>query len=161
MAKHTVKSKKGFTLIELLVVIAIIATLAVVVFVALDPVRRFQEARNATRRTDVNSILTAISQSIVDNRGALPAGLTADGNVYQIGTCSSGGAVPCTGAQAACADIAAGMTTYLKSMPVDPGGAGFTGSQATTGYSVSVDSNNLITVAACNAERGETIEVSR
>jgi len=41
------KSKKGFTLIELLVVIAIISILAVVVFVALDPVKRFADARNS------------------------------------------------------------------------------------------------------------------
>ena len=40
-------SKKGFTLIELLIVIAIIAVLAGAVFVALDPLTRFRDARNA------------------------------------------------------------------------------------------------------------------
>ncbi len=150
-------SSKGFTLIELLVVIAIIATLAVVVFVALDPVRRFQEARNATRRTDVNSILTAISQSIVDTKGTLPTGLVADGLVYQLGSCASGAATLCTGAQTACVNLATPLAQYLKSMPMDPQ----SGTAATTGYSVSVNANNLITVNACAAEAGETIEVSR
>lgn len=45
MKRHTMN--KGFTLIEILVVIAIIAILATVVFVALDPVTRFADARNA------------------------------------------------------------------------------------------------------------------
>ncbi|EKD47532.1 MAG: hypothetical protein ACD_66C00019G0006, partial [uncultured bacterium] len=43
------RTKKGFTLIELLIVIAIIAILAAAIFVALDPVTRFQEARDARR----------------------------------------------------------------------------------------------------------------
>ena len=54
MVKSNSSNLKGFTLIELLVVIAIIATLAVLVYVALDPVRRFQESRNSRRWTDVN-----------------------------------------------------------------------------------------------------------
>ncbi len=150
--------RSGFTLIELLVVIAIIATLAVVVFVALDPVRRFQESRNSRRWTDVNSLLTAIHQYTVDNEGTMPTGLTADGNTYQLGSCASGGATLCTTAQAACVDLSTPLATYLKSMPIDP----LTGSTAaTTGYSVSVDSNNLVTVAACRAERSEVVQVSR
>lgn len=150
-------SAKGFTLIELLVVIAIIATLAVVVFVALDPVRRFQEARNATRRTDVGSILTAISQSIVDTKGGLPTGLVANGSVYQLGTCTSGGATLCNGAQDACVNLATPLAKYLKTMPMDPQ----SGTPATSGYSVSVNSDNLVTVSSCLAENGETISVSR
>ena len=45
------EKRRGFTLIELLVVIAIISILAVVVFVALDPVTRFQDARDSRRPT--------------------------------------------------------------------------------------------------------------
>jgi len=150
------KNQKGFTLIELLVVIAIIAILAVSVFVALDPVTRFADARNSRRWTDVNSYLTAIHQSIVDNGGALPTGLSASMSA-QVGTCTTGGDTLCTGAQAACVNLNAPLARYLKQLPQDSD----TGSAATTGYMVAVDSNNLITVSACSAENGEVVEVSR
>ena len=55
---NKITKKSGFTLIELLVVIAIIATLATVVFVALNPVQRFSDARNSRRWNDVNTMLT-------------------------------------------------------------------------------------------------------
>ena len=158
MVKSNSSNLKGFTLIELLVVIAIIATLAVLVYVALDPVRRFQESRNSRRWTDVNSLLTAVHQYIVDNEGTMPAGMTSNDAVYQLGTCNSGATTICAGAtEAACLDVSTPLATYLKSMPIDPQ----TGSAATTGYSVSVDTNNLVTIAACSAERGEVVQVSR
>ncbi|MEI8067328.1 MAG: type II secretion system protein [Candidatus Shapirobacteria bacterium] len=148
-------TKKGFTLIELLVVIGIIAALTTVVFVALDPAKRFKDARNARRSTDVDTVLAAIHQYVVDTGGSLPAGIGATAS--QIGSCATGGATPCTGAAAACVDIASvlGSNKYLKVNPIDP-----QGSAATTGYSVSKDANNLFTVTACSAE-GTTITVSR
>jgi prepilin-type N-terminal cleavage/methylation domain-containing protein len=150
------KNKLGFTLIELLVVIGIIAALTTVVFVALNPAKRFQDARNARRTTDVDTILSAIHQYIVDTGGSMPAGIGASGS--QIGTCSSGGATLCPGAAAACVDIGATLASnkYLKTNPIDPQG----GSAATTGYSVSKDINNLFTVTACLGE-GTTISISR
>jgi type IV pilus assembly protein PilA len=150
------KNKKGFTLIELLVVIGIIAALTTVVFVALDPAKRFRDARNARRTTDADTILGAIHQYIVDTGGSMPIGIGV--STYQIGTCTSGGATLCAGAAAACVDIGATLSSnkYLKSNPIDPNG----GSSATTGYSVAKDANNLFTVTACMAE-GTTISISR
>ena len=148
-------SKKGFTLIELLVVIAILAILATVVFVALNPVKRFADARNARRFVDVDSILTAIHEYAVDNNGVLPAGIGL--SVAQLGTCATGGATPCTGAAAACLNIGGTLAAYLKSIPTDPGG----GTSATTFYSVVKDANNIVTVKACNTEVGTTVQVSR
>lgn len=145
----------GFTLIELLVVIAIIATLATVVFVALNPLERFADARNSRRWNDVNSILTAVHEYIVDNGGALPSGVTT--TEKQLGTCGSGGATPCTGAQAACLDLSTPLAKYLKSVPLDPNG----GTSSTTYYSVVVDANNIVTVKSCSAENSEVIQVSR
>jgi len=137
--------KKGFTLIELLVVIGIIAILATVVFVAIDPVKRFADARNSRRWSDVNNILTAVHEYIVDNDGAMPTGLTTGQAATEIGSCGS------------CDNLATPLNKYLKNMPQDPSG----GSAANTGYSVEVDSNNIITISSSNAENGETIEVSR
>lgn len=150
-----IRNKSGFTLIELLVVIAIIATLATVVFVALNPLERFADARNSRRWNDVNSLLTAVHEYIVDNGGALPSGVTT--TEKQLGTCSSGGATPCTGAQAACLDLSTPLAKYLKSIPLDPNG----GTAGTTYYSVVVDANNIVTIKSCSAENSEVIQVSR
>ena len=135
---------KGFTLIEILVVIAIIALLATVVFVALNPVKRFADARNSRRWSDVNSILTAVHEYIVDHDGSLPSGLSTSMSATELGTCGS------------CVDLSATLSAYLKSIPVDP-----QGSSANTGYTIAVDSNNIITVNATKAENSETIQVSR
>jgi len=148
--------KRGFTLIELLVVIGIIAALTTVVFVALDPAKRFKDARNARRTTDADTVMGAVHQYIVDTGGSLPAGIGTSAS--QIGTCPSGGATLCVGATGACIDLAAalGSNKYIKTNPIDPQ----TGSAATTGYSISKDANNLFTVTACSAE-GTTISISR
>ena len=141
---------KGFTLIELLVVISIIATLTVIVFVALNPGGRLQQARDARRTSDVDSILTAIHQYIIDNQSTVPSGITTAEK--QIGTsvsttacantnggCNSGGS---------CVDLASDLSKYLASMPIDPK----TGTSALTGYSVVKDANGIVTVRACGAE---------
>jgi prepilin-type N-terminal cleavage/methylation domain-containing protein len=149
-------SSKGFTLVELLVVIGIISALTAVVFVALDPAKRFKDARNARRTTDADTILAAVQQYVVDTGGSLPAGVGATAS--QIGSCVSGGATLCAGSNAACIDLSSVLSSnkYLKSNPIDPN----VGSAATTGYSIAKDSNNLFTVTACGAE-GTTIQVSR
>lgn len=148
-------SRRGFTLIELLVVIAIISTLATVVFVALDPVKRFQDSRNARRWTDVETILTAVHSYIVDNGGAMPAGVGA--TETQIGSGPSGCNTLCVGASTGCANLATPLAKYLKQMPTDPQN----GTAATTGYSIVKDTNNIITVKACGVEGTGTITVSR
>ncbi len=69
------KNIKGFTLVELLVVIGIIAILFAVVLVAINPAKRFAEANNARRLSDINSILNGVLNYTVDQKGSLPAGL--------------------------------------------------------------------------------------
>jgi type II secretory pathway pseudopilin PulG len=138
-----------------LVVIAIIALLAVIVFVALNPALRFAQARNSRRWNDVNSIMTAIHEYAVDHNGAFPAGLQT--YEQQLGTCAGSGTDVCTTAGSSdCLNIASIMDVYLKTIPIDPLGSAFT-----TYYSVAKDSNNIITVKACNAEQSATIQVSR
>lgn len=155
--------QKGFTLIELLIVITIIVTLAAVVFVALDPAKRLSDSRDARRTSDVNTILTAIHTSIVDNKGTLPTGLTKGMSETQIGTGTTGCAITtggCGVANAACVDLSTPLTKYLKTLPVDPT-AGTAYTSAKTGYSVAVDANGIVTVRACGTEGTTDILVSR
>lgn len=156
---HVNSSLSGFTLIELLLVIAIISILLVVVFASLNPATRLQEARNARRWNDVNQMLTAIHECLVDNNGTFATcGLANPTALTQIGNCTSGGATLCTGAAAACeGDLdAAPMTSYIANPPLDPS----SGTTGTTGYSITVASG-IVTVAACQAEAGDVISVSR
>lgn len=155
-------SQKGFTLIELLVVIAIIAILAVLVFVALNPAARFQDARNSRRVNDVNNYLTAIHECIVDNGGALApciGTLTANDTYEVVTSAASGCQTACATATSDthCADVDTTLAAYLKSLPTDPGGV----TAGHTEYSINIDSNNIITIAACSAEGGDVIQVSR
>jgi len=158
----TVKKKKslfakGFTLIELLVVITIISTLAVVVFVALNPAQRLKDARDARRTSDVDSILTAIHQYIVDNKGTSPLSTTEQelgtGASAVCGGVATGGCV--TAGTTACLDLSTTLAKYLKSIPIDPLG-GATWTTAKTGYDVVQDSNGLVTVRACGTGTGTT-----
>lgn len=139
------KKGLGFTLIELLIVVGVLATLSTVVFVALNPAQRFMDARNSRRVTDVNSILTAVHQCIVDNGGSLTTCGIADTTKHTLGT------------DAANLDLSTYLAAYLKKMPQDPS----TGSLTDTGYAIQADANNLITVFADDAEGGEIIEASR
>ncbi|MFA5076493.1 MAG: prepilin-type N-terminal cleavage/methylation domain-containing protein [Patescibacteria group bacterium] len=155
--------KKGFTLIELLIVIAIIAILAAVVFVALDPLTRFRQARNSTRWSDITAVLDAVKVHQVDNSGSYLASVTAltAGNYYTIGTCATGGDDGCTAktTQAACVDLTGLVTAgYLGKVPMDPS----TGTAAETDYYLMKSSAGAITVGACDPEgSGVVIEIVR
>lgn len=159
---------RGFTLIELLLVIAIIAVLSVAVFAALNPAQRLKDAKDSRRTTDVDTILTAIHQSIIDNKGTLPTKMPAAGTTKQLGTGATGCALTnthCTIAATDCADLmvladAQDLLPYLKSMPIDPDG-GTTYTAAKTGYAVVVDSNGIVTVTACGTEGTIAISASR
>ncbi len=156
---------KGFTLIELLVVITIIATLAVTVFVALNPSQRLKDSKDARRTSDVDTILTAIHASIVDNGGNTPTALVA-GTVYQLGTgigdacmVTGNSSTNCTVATGNCADLldtgdAYNLTKYLKAMPIDPNTDTY--SAATTGYTAVIDTNGIVTITACGTEGSTT-----
>lgn len=158
--------KKGFTLIELLIVIAIIAILAGVVFVSLDPLTRFQDARDAARWTDVTAVLSAIKVDQVDNGGGYLTNVTAltAGTNYMIGTASIGCNVSACSevtASANCVNLTDLSTQgYLGNVPVSPNGAG-TWSDSLTGYYLSRNTNGSLTVGACDAEGADPITVNR
>ena len=157
-------------MIELLIVIGVIAVLASLAFVALNPLARFQDSRNAQRWTDVNAVLSAIKLHQVDNDGTYLSDitdLTAD-LYYQIGagsscndTCSS----PTVVLQSSCLDLS-GLTDdgYLTSVPIDPNATGATEDE--TRYYIVKHSSGSITVGSCSEEKGsnsttQAISVSR
>jgi len=145
---------KGFTLIELLLVIAVIVALAVTVFVALNPATRLLNARDARRTTDVDSILNATQEYIIDHAGVIPAGISTTDTM--IGTCvtstqgfASGGCNVATGS--ACFNPTSLYAPYLQSLPMDPGNVS---SSPVTDYAISVvASSGIITVKACSVEK--------
>lgn len=155
------KNSKGFTLVELLIVITIIGILAAVILVAIDPAKRFAQARNAQRWSEVRSVLQAVLKYQIDNNGSLPSAIDSTPATGQIlGTaatgCDSGcGAITTV---AACADISGDLVdTYLSSIPIDPS----TGTASATDYYINKTGNNRVLVGACDPELSATISVAR
>lgn len=169
--KITSKPSRGFTLIELLIVIGIIATLAGAVFVALNPLARFQDSRNARRWSDCNSMLSAIKLDQIDNGGSYLASITAlaDNTYYQIGEATTGCDETCRGGaitvNSSCVDLLFLIDEgYIADIPLDPNASGRSASK--TGYYVYKYDTGQISVGSCHAEKGTnattpTIEVSR
>jgi len=152
----------GFTLVELLVVIVIIGILAAVVFVALDPGRRFGESRDATRWSEVNSVLNGVLKYQVDNDGDLPTDIDSASTTNQVlGTNGAGCDSGCTDGGATegdCADLTSELVdTYLASIPQDPK----TGSAGFTDYYINKTASGRITVGACDPEQASSISVTR
>lgn len=158
LKKQIVLQKKGFTLIELLLVIGIISVLAVVVFVSLDPAKRFADARNARRQSDVETILSAIHQYVIDNKGIFPSGIgLTERQLGLAGSACSTASGGCGVSDETCLDASSDLAKYLKSIPTDPQ----SGTADQTHYSVQENVDHIITVRACNAEGGMEILVSR
>jgi prepilin-type N-terminal cleavage/methylation domain-containing protein len=152
---NKLKSVKGFTLIEILLVIGIIAILAAIVILAINPARQLAQARNAQRWSDINAILNAVHQYIIDNNGTLPSSITTSGNEI----CKTN-ATSCTGL----VDLSVLTTneTYLVSIPIEPlcppacdsSGQG-------VGYEIYKDAYDRVTVEATEAELGVSVIVTR
>ena len=66
------RRKTAFTLIELLVVIAILGILAAAVLVAINPFKRTAQARDAQRKSNIQSIANASQAYSVDKIGVYP-----------------------------------------------------------------------------------------
>jgi type IV pilus assembly protein PilA len=146
--KHT--NKKGFTLLEILLVVAAMAILAGIVILAINPTKQLGETRNAQRRIDVQTILNAVYQYALDNRGSLPSTITSTSTEI----CQTSAAT-CT----SYIDLSVLSTSskYVVSLPSDPSNSTTNG----TGYFISKTQFNRVTVTAPSAEQGATISVTR
>jgi prepilin-type N-terminal cleavage/methylation domain-containing protein len=136
------KIAKGFTLIELLVVIGILAILLTIVLIAINPGRQFAQANNTKRHNDVLQILNTVHEYAADNHGNLPTalrGLTA-GTAYEVGSGAGNADI--------CSEV---MPTYISALPTDPfmNTSAITACAAyDTGYEVTIDTNNRVTISA-------------
>ena len=149
---------KGFTLIELLIVIVIISILAATIYVAVDPNKRFGDARDSRRRAETVSILNAVLTYEIDNNGTLPSGVSATSK--QLGTAATGCDTTCVAGStaAACLDLTSSLVDkYLSGIPTDPK----SGTAATTLYYIKQSASGRILVGACSPENVASISVSR
>jgi type IV pilus assembly protein PilA len=132
------RGRAGFTLIELLLVIGIIAILAAIVIVAINPSKQLGDARDAQRRSDVNTILNAFWQYAIDNAGLfqpaqyqagsnlpatclIPAQTAPGKRVCKVTSNVGGGADNCDAASAfSCVYTRHLSGTYVIGIPTDP-----------------------------------------
>lgn len=128
MQKVFSHARRGFTLIELLLVIGIIAILASIVIVAINPTKQLGDARDSQRRSDVNTILSAVYQYAIDNQGNYPPDLqtaAVAGTTYEICACNE---TVCAKAAACGVAVVANSRvnllqltgSYLLALPNDP-----------------------------------------
>lgn len=165
----------GFTLIELLIVIAVLSILTTVVFVALNPLARFQDSRNSRRYSDADAILGAIKLYQVDNGGAYLSSIASKGFTNGVGNAqnfliSTKDSVDLTGLSC---ENASGITDvvnlselvtkgYLPNLPFDPNNSQVVeadGDVDKSMYYLRVESNSAITVGACSSEIGSGTEL--
>lgn len=151
------KLKKGFTLIELLVVIGILAILLAITLIAINPARQFGQANNTKRRSDVLQVLNAVHQYVAENQGQLPGEVS--GLVAATPTLFNSTNFPNL-----CGQL---MTNYLPALPTDPSlnTANITDCAAVggwnTGYNISRDAANRVTVGAPTTDNSAVISVTR
>ena len=148
MHMKKIKNKGGFTLIEILVVIAIIAILATIVIVSINPAKRFRDANNAQRQANINAILNAIGQNIVDNKGKFTKNADCDTEVGNIED-----TYKTIGAALGEINLQICLVDYLATIPVDP--------QDNSGYEIKIGAAvGSYAIKAPKAE-GMLIEVTR
>jgi len=141
------KNQKGFTLLEILLVVAAIAILAGIVIVAINPGKQLADTRNAQRRVDVSTILNAVYQYAIDNRGNIPSKITTTKTEI------------CRTTGSACVDLSVLTLNelYLTAIPVDPSAT----AGEETRYAIFKTANNRITVEALTVENNQTISATK
>ncbi len=151
--------RNGFTLLEILLVVAAIAILAGIVIVAINPAKQLADTRDAQRRSDVNSISTAITQYLIKTGSYPPldGGVSCDSAIsYE----SAAYAICAT--SHSCEGVSLDeylIPDYIAGIPLDPsvpGSGGFSGYTA-----MILENNRLLVCAPFTEEASETISVTR
>jgi type IV pilus assembly protein PilA len=143
----------GFTLLEVLLVVAILSILAGIVIVAINPGKQLANSRNSQRSSDVKTIIDAVYDYNIDNSGIMPSTITTT----PTDVCNTTGA-NCTGLIDL--GVLTASTKYLVGIPKDPQCATVCTTYS-SGYQISKDTNNRITVSASHAEQSVTISTTR
>lgn len=144
-------NKKGFTLIELLIVIGIIAILAAIVIIAINPGYQFAQSRDAQRWSNVNTIINAVNQYMIANKGAFPKDSEIDSTAIAICRTNAGS---CTGMVDLDDEL---VPTFIVALPYDPSCA----DANSTCYTIATTTEDRIIIDAPNAELVDTISVTR
>lgn len=143
------RAKRGFTLIELLLVLGIISILVTITIAALSPTKQLASSRDAKRQADVNAILSAAYQYLVDYErlpDGIPSGVPAEICATDSADCDA----------AINLDVLTGA--YLVRIPADPQ---IVDSATGTNYWIVRDQNGRITVSAPGAEEADSISITR
>jgi prepilin-type N-terminal cleavage/methylation domain-containing protein len=157
------KNKKGFTLVEVLVVVGILAILMTTAIVAVDPFRQFSQANNVNRWSGINTIMNAISQRIVYEKGKI----NYDVPGFAVTNCpATGDDVPTTATALSSTQYnfcGALVPNYVGSLPYDPQDGNYTDCTSyDTHYTISCDATSKrITINAPSAQNGEVIKLIR
>jgi peptidoglycan hydrolase-like protein with peptidoglycan-binding domain len=104
--------------------------------------------RNAKRQSDIANLHVALGKFIEDNNLVLPYGITSRPTEL----CSTTG-YTCSGK----VDLGVSLSRYIPQLPKDPKATGTNG----TGYFISKNANDVITISAPYAEEGQVIMMSR
>jgi hypothetical protein len=128
-----------------IITVAILATIMGAVFVAVDPVRRLNESRNARRAQDIDAIAKALTVGFTDIKSSGQSLTTVlpfiedlratEGTWHVIGTCAAAPATcgPDGIVATSCMDVSALRTLgSIQKIPTDPA----FGSDEMTGYAI-------------------------
>lgn len=146
---------EGFTLAEIALVVTAIAILAAIVVVSINPSKKLSATNDSQRRSDITTILNAVSQYAIANKGAHPAGISTEPRDI----CKTN-VTPerCATINGVDLSILTDREIYISTMPQDPVGGI---NSETTGYFISKTADNRINITAVFTEQDEKISVTR
>lgn len=156
-------------LLEVLVFVILAAVLVAVFFVGINPLKRFQDARDARRQIDVNNISSAITVYQIDHGGFYPPTIVATtaGNVYMIGTDKNGCdkynyfCDTAVTSDTSCVDLSDLVSAEkLYNIPISPKGAGVWNA-GHTGYTLQRATTGQLIIRACESEDREEIGAAK